>query len=88
MQPKGPEISIEEILDTVWATAAQRNPMLLASLRQDYSFRHLGAMIRDCIARGLSIADTIDHAVSELLRTAAARTQPSSTCDNRSANPS
>jgi hypothetical protein len=86
--PKGREISIEEILDTVWATAAQRNPMLLASLRQDYSFRHLRSMISDCIARGLSVGATIDHAVNELLRTAAARTQPSSTCDNRSASPS
>ena len=88
MTPKGREISIEEILDTVWATAVQRNPMLLASLRQDYSFRHLRSMIGDCIARGLSIGATIDHAVSELLRTAAARTQPSSSCDNRGANPS
>ena len=89
MPPEGPEdTSTGRILDTVWAIAVQRNPMLLATLRHDYAFGHLKDMIDDCITRGVSVAETIEHAVSELLRTAAARTQPSPTCDHAGASTS
>ena len=88
MPKRSGDTSTNGILDTVWAIAAQRNPMLLVTLRHDYAFGHLKDMIEDCIGRGVSVAETIEHAVSELLRTAAARTQPSPTCDHAGAGTS
>lgn len=75
------EHQVDAILDQVWKAAAREQPMLLANLRTDYAFNHLRAMITDCLAKGLAVEKAIEHTVSELLRTARTRAQPSETCD-------
>ena len=75
------EYQIDSILDQVWKAAAREQPMLLATLRTDYAFSHLRAMIADCLAKGLAVEKVIEHTVAELLRTARTRAQPSETCD-------
>jgi predicted GTPase len=71
---------IEQIFNSVWEAAARVNPMLLAKLSRDYALKRLHDMIRDCLAKGLTVAETREHTVKELLRSASMNTQPRSTC--------
>ena len=75
------EHQVDAILDQVWKAAAREQPMLLATLRSDYAFNHLRAMIADCLAKGLAVEKAIEHTVTELLRTARTRVQPGDTCE-------
>jgi hypothetical protein len=59
----------------------RRNPMVLAKMvNPNTAIENLRRMIRDCLANGLSAADTRDHAVQELLHSATRNTQPHETC--------
>jgi hypothetical protein len=72
---------VDQVLEAVWQTAVRRNPMVLVKmLNPNTAIEHLRQMIRDCLAKGLSAADTRDHAVQELLRSAVRNTQPHDTC--------
>jgi hypothetical protein len=81
MSGKVNEYQVDSILDQVWKAAAREQPMLLATLRTDYAFSHLRAMITDCLDKGLVVEKVIEHTVTELLRTARTRAQPSETCE-------
>jgi hypothetical protein len=74
---------IEAILKQAWGIAVQRNPMLMAKLRPDYDFTRLNEMIRDCLAKGLTLEETCEHAIKELLETARSYSQPSESCDRK-----
>jgi len=49
-------------------------------------FKYLREMIRDCLGRGLSEAETCDHVLKELLKAAASGTLPRSRCDDAAAH--
>jgi hypothetical protein len=75
------EQEIDQVLKTVWETAVRRNPMVLVKMiNPNTAIEHLRRMIRDCLAKGLSAADTCDHAVRELLNSAIQNTQPHDVC--------
>src|SRR5918994_6739783 len=75
------EQEVDEVLKAAWETAVRRNPMVLAKMNNpNTAIEHLRRMIRDCLAKGLSAADTRDHAVQELLNSAIRNTQPHETC--------
>ena len=75
------EQEVDQVLKAVWETAVRRNPMVLAKIiNPNTAIEHLRRMIRDCLAKGLSAADTRDHAVQELLHSAIRNTQPHDTC--------
>ena len=75
------EYEVDQLLKAVWETAARRNPMVLAQMRDpDTAVEHLRKMIRDCLAKGLSALETKEHAVKELLQSAVRNTQPHETC--------
>lgn len=77
---------IDKILKSVWETAVRRNAMCLVKMIDPNSvFKYLGEMIRDCLARGLSEAETCEHVQGELLRAAASGTLPRSRCDDPAA---
>jgi hypothetical protein len=72
---------VEQVLKAVWETAVRRNPMVLVKMiNPNAAIEHLRRMIRDCLAKGLSAADTRDHAGQELLNSAFQNTQPHETC--------
>jgi hypothetical protein len=74
---------IDQILKLVWETAVRRNPMCLVKMIDPHSvFKYLREMIRDCLTRGLSEAETSDHVLKELLQAAASGTLPRSRCDD------
>ena len=73
------EQEVDQVLKAVWETAVRRNPMVLVKM-VDPAIEHLRQMIGDCLAKGLSAADTCDHAVQELLNSAIRNTQPHETC--------
>ena len=72
---------VEAILKKAWGTAVQRNPMQMAKLRPDYDFMRLHEMIGDCLAKGLTVEETCEHAIKELFETARTNSQPSEDCD-------
>lgn len=75
------EQEVDQVLKSVWDTAVGRNPMVLVKMiNPNTTIEHLRRMIRDCLAKGLSVADTRDHAVKELLNSAIRNTQPHETC--------
>jgi hypothetical protein len=72
---------VDQVLKSVWETAVRRNPMVLVKMvNPDTAIEHLRRMIHDCLAKGLSTADTRDHAVQELLHSATRNTQLPDTC--------
>jgi hypothetical protein len=73
---------LDQILTSVWETAARTNPMLLSKLRPDYEFSKLREMIRDCLEKGLSETETREHALKELFRSVGLSTQPTDTCND------
>jgi hypothetical protein len=73
-------LEIDRILNEGWQAAARANCMLLINLNPDRAFDHLREMIEDCLAKGLSAADTQEHVVKELLQAAASKRKPSSSC--------
>jgi hypothetical protein len=78
---------IDQILNLVWETAVRRNPMSLVKMIDPNSvFKTLREMIRDCLTRGLSEAETCDHVRKELLHAAASGTLPRSRCDDAAAH--
>jgi hypothetical protein len=75
------ESEVDQVLKAVWETAARRNPMVLVKMIDPQTaVKHLRRMIRDCLAKGLSAAETCDHAVNELLTSATRNTQLHDTC--------
>jgi hypothetical protein len=77
---------IDQILKSVWETAVRRNPMCLVKMIDPNSvFKQLREMIRDCLTRGLSQAETCEHVLNELLQAAASGTLPRSRCDDAAA---
>ena len=78
---------VDQVLKSVWETAVRRNPMCLVKMIDPNSvFKTLREMIRDCLTRGLSEAETCDHVRKELLRAAASGTLPRSRCDDAAAH--
>lgn len=71
---------LASIIDGVWRAVMRSNPMLLATLRSDYDFERLGHMVRDCLEKGLTKDEVIEHVAGELCRTAITGTQPSESC--------
>jgi hypothetical protein len=75
------EQEVDQVLKSVWDAAVRRNPMVLVKMiNPNTAIDHLRRMIRDCLAKGLSVAKTRDHAVQELLNSAIRNTQPHETC--------
>jgi len=75
------EQEVDQVLKAVWETAVRRNPMVLVKMiKTNTAIEHLRRMIRDCLAKGLSAAETRDHAVQELLNSAIQNTQPHESC--------
>jgi len=75
------EQEVDQVLKAAWETAVRRNPMALVNMiNPNTAIEHLRRMIRDCLAKGLSPANTCDHAVQELLNSAIQNTQPHETC--------
>jgi hypothetical protein len=85
--PNCSQSEIDKILKSVWETAVRRNPMCLVKMIDPNSvFKSLQEMIRDCLTRGLSEAETCDHVLKELLHAAASGTLPRSRCDDAAAH--
>jgi hypothetical protein len=80
-RPPIQEHEVEQVLKAVWETAARRNPMVLVKMINSHSaIDHMRQMISDCLTKGLSIAETSDHAAKELLNAATRNTQLRETC--------
>jgi hypothetical protein len=75
------EQEVDQVLKAVWETAVRRNPMVLVKMvNPNTAIEHLRRMIHDCLAKGLSAADTLNHAAQELLNAAIRNTQPHDSC--------
>lgn len=74
------ERAIKELVGAMWTFAVKINPIALATIRDDYKFDRLADMVRDCLARGLSLSETKKHVQNELLKTLVDGTQPGDKC--------
>jgi hypothetical protein len=79
--PLPPDEQVGRILHSIWEEAARLNPHLLTKLPRDYEFNRLRKMIRDCLKRGLSEAETHNHTLQELRQSAIAGRRPNDKCD-------
>lgn len=66
---------VDQIFTRVWEYVARSNPMLLVNLPETFDFTPLHDMIRECLAKGLSTAETRERAVKAFFSSATANIQ-------------